>query len=154
MLDQRSTLAYIENLKAPANCEYRKILRERLFQQQLLDSVALRVGRFRFRLLRFTVERGVDVRSAGEDQPRRIAEQQRASSLTHQRIESGRKQRIPIRRYSVSFPVYYEDLFAHESPLSHFQWGRMPSCARVVNPRSLRRSAIGAQVANRPRTFR
>src|ERR1035438_3799702 len=27
-------------------------------------------------------------------------------------------------------------------------WGRMPSCARVVNPRHLRRLAIGAQVTN------
>jgi hypothetical protein len=29
-------------------------------------------------------------------------------------------------------------------------WGRMPSCARVANPRLLRRLAIGAQISNLP----
>jgi hypothetical protein len=32
-------------------------------------------------------------------------------------------------------------------------WGRMPSCARVVNPRRLRRLTIGAQVINLPHPF-
>ena len=33
-------------------------------------------------------------------------------------------------------------------------WGRMPSCARVVNPRSLRRLPIGAQVTNLPHSLK
>ena len=35
MLDQGPTLAYIENLKAAADCEYRKILRKRFFHERV-----------------------------------------------------------------------------------------------------------------------
>jgi hypothetical protein len=65
MLDQRSTLADVEHLKAAADCEYRKILRKRFFHEGRFQGVALWVRRFRFRLFCFTVERGIDIRSAG-----------------------------------------------------------------------------------------
>ena len=65
MLDQGPTLADVENLKAAADCEYRKILRKRFFHEGRFQGVALWVRRFRFRLFCFTVERGIDIRSAG-----------------------------------------------------------------------------------------
>jgi hypothetical protein len=45
-----------------------------------------------------------------------------------------------------------DDAAAREENMnkSVWLWGRMSSCARVVNPRRLRRLAIGAQVANLP----
>jgi hypothetical protein len=61
MLDQGSTLTHIENLKSTADCEYREILRERLFHEHRFQGITLRVRRFRFSLPYFTVEGGIDI---------------------------------------------------------------------------------------------
>jgi hypothetical protein len=86
MLDQGPTLAYVENLKAAADCEYRQIARERLFHERRFQGVALSVRRFRFSLPCLTLELRIDIRSASQHQPSGIAERQRAVRFTHHRI--------------------------------------------------------------------
>jgi hypothetical protein len=61
MLNQGPALTHIENLKATADCEYREILRERLFHERSFQGIALSVRRFRFSLSYFTVEGGIDI---------------------------------------------------------------------------------------------